>query len=305
MAAILILGESGQLATALRALSWPTGTKVSSLGRRDLGTGDTAAAAAAAAIRRTRPHLVLNAAAYTAVDRAEAEPALAHALNAELPLAAAQACAELGIPLVHVSTDYVFDGEKATAYLETDPANPLSIYGASKLAGDINIESVAAADGWRRPTRLRWAILRSSWVFSGTGDSFPAKLLARARAGETLRVVDDQTGCPTTASALAQAMQAVGRRLLDGDNAAAGLFNFCGAAAMSWHGFAGLVLDAAQRGGMTPPPLVPVASADYPAAARRPRRSVLDCGKIARHCGLMPRPIDDELDRIVRAILAR
>ena len=199
----------------MRALSWPAGTKVSSLGRRDLGTGDTAAAAAAAAIRRTRPHLVLNAAAYTAVDRAEAEPALAHALNAELPLAAAQACAELGIPLVHVSTDYVFDGEKATAYLETDPANPLSIYGASKLAGEINIESVAAADGWRRPTRLRWAILRSSWVFSGTGDSFPAKLLARARAGETLRVVDDQTGCPTTASALAQAMQAVGRRLLE------------------------------------------------------------------------------------------
>ncbi len=300
MAAILILGESGQLATALRALHWPAGMQVSSLGRRGLGAPGAAPIAAAAAIQRTRPHLVLNAAAYTAVDRAEAEPALAHALNAELPLAVAQACAGLGIPLLHVSTDYVFDGEKATAYLETDPANPLSVYGASKLAGDLNLESVAAAQPWRC-----WAILRSSWVFSDIGDSFAAKLLGRARAGEVLRVVDDQTGCPTTARALAEAMQAVGLRLLDGEQEAAGLFNFCGARAMTWHGFARRLLDAADSAGITAPPLLPVASADYPMAARRPRRSVLDCGKIARHCGLTPRAIDDELDRIVRAILAR
>ncbi len=299
MAEILILGESGQLATALRALSWPAGIAVNCLGRRGLGGGGVGPAAAAA-IHRTRPHLVLNAAAYTAVDRAESEPALAHALNAELPLAVAQACAERGIPLVHVSTDYVFDGEKPTAYLETDPANPLSVYGASKLAGDLNIESVAATLDWRH-----WAILRSSWVFSEIGDSFAAKLLARARASESLRVVDDQTGCPTTARSLAMAMQAVGLRLLEGEETAAGLFNFCGAKAMTWHGFARLLLDAAQSAGVVAPQLLPVTSADYPTAARRPRRSVLDCGKIGRHCGLTPTAIDGELDRIVRAILAR
>lgn len=300
MAAILILGESGQLAAALRALSWPAGTTVSCLGRRDLGAAQKAGPAAAAAIHRTRPHLVLNAAAYTAVDRAEAEPNLAHALNAELPLAVAQACAERDIPLVHVSTDYVFDGAKSTPYLETDPANPLSVYGASKLAGDLDVDSVALAQGWRR-----WAILRACWVFSDIGDSFPAKLLARARAGEALRVVDDQTGCPTTARSLAAAMQSIGLRLLEGEEAANGLFNFCGAEAMTWHGFARRLLDAAQSAGVAAPSLVPVTSAEYPTAARRPRYSVLDCGKIGRHCGVRPAPMAEELDRIVRSILAR
>lgn len=296
---VLILGEAGQLAIALRSESWPAGFHLSSLGRGRLGAATAAPAAAAAAIRRERPHLVLNAAAYTAVDRAEAEPLPAHALNADLPLAVARACAELRIPLVHVSTDYVFDGEKPTAYVETDAPNPLSVYGASKLAGDRHVEAVAAAG------LERWTILRSSWVFSESGDSFPAKLLRRARAGETLRVVDDQLGCPTTAGALAAAMRAMALRLLDRDPAALGLFNYCGAAAMTWHGFAQHLLAAARAAGLATPPLLPVASDQFPTAARRPRRSVLDCARIGRQCGLEAAAIDGELDRIVRAILGR
>jgi dTDP-4-dehydrorhamnose reductase len=297
MSKVLILGETGQLALSLRALDWPAGLEPVCLGRRALGDARQAGAAAAAAIRETRPRLVLNAAAYTAVDRAEAEPELAHALNADLPLAAGEACAALGIPFVHVSSDYVFDGEKDGAYLETDATSPLGVYGASKLAGDRNVEGLGDL--------AQWTILRTSWVYSEIGDTFPAKLLRRAKAGEALRVVDDQTGCPTTAQALAAAMQAVGLRLLEKDPAVRGLFNYCGAEAMTWHGFAQRLLAAAQRNGLNPPPLQAIGSDAFPTPVRRPRRSVLDCGKITRQCGIRPAPIGNELDRIVGAILTR
>lgn len=296
MTDVLILGETGQLARALRGLDWPAGFRVSSLGRRDLISPGDPGGAARAAILRARPHLVLNAAAYTAVDRAEAEPALAAAVNAAQPLALAQACGDLNIPLVHISTDYVFDGTKAGAYVETDAPNPLGVYGRTKLAGDRNIEQHCSAP---------WAILRTSWVFSAAADSFPARLLRRARAGETLRVVDDQIGCPTPAAALAAAMQAVGLRLLDGESAAQGLFNYCGARAMSWYEFAGMIVDAAVAAGLPPPELRPIASADFPAATRRPRNSVLDNVKIKRQCGLDPAPIDAAIEAAVRSILAR
>jgi dTDP-4-dehydrorhamnose reductase len=292
---VLILGESGQLARALHDLAWPGGFAVTTIGRRQLGAADQAADAAAAAIKDKRPDLVLNAAAYTAVDKAESEPAQAHALNADLPLAVARVCSDLHIPLVHVSTDYVFDGAKTGAYLEQDAPDPLSVYGVSKLAGDCNVQGSGA----------RHAILRTSWVFSEAGDSFPAKLLNRARNGEAMRVVDDQRGCPTPVHSLAQAMQAVGLRLLDQGPAAQGLFNYCGAQAMSWHGFATRLIDYAVESGMKRPELQPISSDQFPTAARRPRNSVLDCTRIGRELGILPAGIDAEIERVVRAILAR
>ena len=296
MTKVLILGESGQLARALRDLAWPAGFTMTAVGRRQLGAADRTAEAAAAAIGAARPHLVLNAAAYTAVDKAEQEPAQAEALNADLPLAVALGCAELSIPLVHVSTDYVFDGTKADAYLETDAPNPLGVYGATKLAGDVNIEH----------SRLRhWAILRTSWVFSEADGSFPVKLLNRARNGEALRVLDDQIGCPTPVAALAQAMQVVGLRLLDQDPAAQGLFNYCGAQAMSWHGFAARLVDAAGATGMKRPALQAIAGDQFPTAVKRPPNSVLDCAKFIRQFHMAPAEIDAEIGRTVRAILAR
>ncbi len=295
MTDILVLGEAGQLARALRALEWPAGFHLACLGRRDL-VSVAAPGAAASAILGRKPHLVLNAAAYTAVDRAETEPALAAAVNAELPLQVARACSELRIPLVHVSTDYVFDGAKVGAYVETDMPNPLGVYGRTKLAGDRNIEAHCTGP---------WAILRTSWVFSAAEDSFPAKLLRRARAGEALRVVDDQIGCPTPAAALAGAMQAIGLRLLDDDKAACGLFNYCGAQAMSWHGFAAMIVAAAVAAGLQRPELQPIGSAQFPTAAQRPRNSVLDCSKIKRQCNLAAAAIDDAVVGAVRMILAR
>lgn len=294
MPTILVIGESGQLAQSLRALRWPAGCDLAFAGRRRLPAD--VILGVRGAIEDRRPDLVLNAAAYTAVDRAESEPAAAATLNAELPRALAQICRERDIPLVHVSTDYVFDGEKRAPYLETDPPNPLGVYGASKLAGDRAIEQAQPR---------RWAVLRASWVVSAIGETFPVRLLRRAKAGEPLRVVDDQWGCPTAASDLARALQTVALRLLDGDAAAGGLFNFCGAAQMSWHGFAERLLDAAAAAGLRRPSLQAIKSADLNAPARRPAYSVLSCARIERDCGLSPAPIDAEIEPMVRSILAR
>ena len=293
MAKILIIGETGQLAQSLGNLRWPDGLALDFAGRRHISGAFPDAAALL--VEERKPDLVLNTAAYTAVDRAESEPHAAHVANADLPLALAIVCGDLGIPLVHVSTDYVFDGDKRSPYLETDTPNPLGVYGATKLAGDRAVE---------RAGLTRWAILRTSWVVSEIGEPFPVKLLRRARAGEALRVVDDQWGCPTAASDLARAMQGVGLRLLDGDRDASGLFNFCGASEMSWHGFAEKLLNAAEAAGLKRPPLHAIKTAELKAPARRPAYSVLSCTHIQQALGISGMPIEDEIKRIARVVLA-
>jgi dTDP-4-dehydrorhamnose reductase len=294
MPKIVIIGESGQLAQSLRRLRWPAGHELAFHGRRTLGDG-IEAGRIGDLVRAEGAHLVLNAAAYTGVDQAEKELQAAATLNADLPLALAAACGALDIPFVHVSTDYVFDGEKRSPYLETDRPNPLSVYGATKLAGDLAIEQA--------PLR-RWAILRTSWVVSEIGETFPVKLLRRARSGESLRVVDDQHGCPTAASGLARAMQSVGLRLLDDDDAASGLFNFRGASEMSWHGLAERLLVAAEAVGLKRPPLQAIKSAELNAPAKRPIYSVLSCERIKRSFDISGASIELDTERMVRHILA-
>ncbi|HJT13834.1 MAG TPA: dTDP-4-dehydrorhamnose reductase [Dongiaceae bacterium] len=293
MPRILVIGETGQLARSLGGLRWPAGLDLAFVGRRHLP--ESAPAAIRAALEAGKPALVLNTAAYTAVDRAESEPAAAAALNASLPRALAGSCTALDIPLVHVSTDYVFDGEKRSPYLETDAPNPLSVYGATKLEGDRAIEQAAPR---------RWAILRTSWLVSELGETFPVKLLRRAKAGEPLRVVDDQWGCPTAAADLARAMQTVGTRLLDNDAASSGLFNFRGASEMSWHGFADKLLNAAEQAGLKRPPLHAVKTADLNAPAKRPAYSVLSCARIGQTLSTSGRAIESDLDRMVRTVLS-
>lgn len=295
MPKIIVIGERGQLAQSLRMLSWPAGFELAFHGHRSLKE-DFGAGRLREVLRAEPAEAVLNAAAYTAVDRAESEPDAASALNARLPHALAAACAELDLPLVHISTDYVFDGRKRAPYLETDAPNPLSVYGRTKLDGERNLEGVELN---------RWAILRTSWVVSEIGETFPVKLLRRARAGEAMRVVDDQWGCPTAASDLARAMQDVTLRLLDRDPKASGLFNFCGASDMSWHGLAERVLRAAERFGLKPPPLQAIRTAELNAPARRPAYSVLSCARIKQACGLSAAPIEGHVDRMARSILAR
>jgi dTDP-4-dehydrorhamnose reductase len=291
---ILVIGETGQLARSLAGLRWPAEHGLDFIGRRHLPAG-APAAGGRAALEAGKPALVLNTAAYTAVDRAESEPEAAAALNVALPRALAEACGALDIPLVHVSTDYVFDGEKRSPYLEGDAPNPLSVYGATKLEGDLAIERTAPR---------RWVILRTSWVVSGAGETFPVKLLRRAKAGEPLRVVDDQWGCPTAASDLASAMQTVGLRLLDNDAAAFGLFNFRGASEMSWYGFADKLLSVAAEAGLLRPPLQAIKSADLNAPARRPAYSVLSCARIGQSLGIAGAKIEDEIERMARRILS-
>jgi len=288
---ILVIGETGQLAQSLGNLRWPGGLALEFAGRRHISGAFPDAAARL--VEERKPDLVLNTAAYTAVDRAESEPHAAHVANADLPLALAIVCGDLDIPLVHVSTDYVFDGEKRSPYLETDTPNPLGIYGATKLAGDRAVERAGLA---------RWAILRTSWVVSEISETFPVKLLRRARAGEALRVVDDQWGCPTAASDLARAMLGVGLGLLDGH--ASGLFNFCGASEMSWHGFTEKLLHAAEAAGLKRPPLHAIKTAELKAPARRPAYSVLSCARIQQALGISGMPIEDEIKRIARVVLA-
>ena len=294
MPKIIVIGESGQLARALRAVPWPAGYALSFYGRSSL-QGDISPNLFRELARNEGASLALNAAGYTSVDRAESDPQAAKALNAILPRALAAACREMDIPLVHVSTDYVFDGQKRSPYLETDEPNPLNVYGATKVAGDTGVQEAAPS---------RWAILRTSWVVSEAADTFPVKLLRRAQAGEALRVVDDQWGCPTAVSDLANAMQAVGLRLLDNDSAASGLFNFRGASEMSWHGLAGKLLNAAEKAGLKRPSLEPIKSADLNMPAKRPAYSVLSCARIGQAYGLTGTSIDVHVESMVRRILA-
>jgi dTDP-4-dehydrorhamnose reductase len=222
-----------------------------------------------------RPDLVINAAAFTAVDRAEVTPDAAFAVNRDGAAALARHCAAEGIPLIHFSTDYVFDGEKPTAYVEADSAAPLNVYGRSKLEGE---EAVRAA-------LPRHVILRCSWVFGPFRQNFVRSILERAARGERLRVVADQRGCPTATSAIAAAIFAIVGRVVEGGDVPWGTYHFAGREPVTWFEFARAVVTAAR-------PWIPsvdveaITSADLANRARRPRNSALDCSLFARRFGL-------------------
>jgi dTDP-4-dehydrorhamnose reductase len=234
--------------------------------------------------------LIINAAAYTAVDKAQTERDIAFLVNAEAPAAMARACAARGLPLLHVSTDYVFNGSGSRAWRENDATAPINVYGDSKLAGE---QAIAASEA-------RAAILRTSWVFSAHGANFVKTMLRFADRPE-LKVVDDQTGRPTFAGDLAEAALTVGRRLARDENAPTGVFHFAGAEAVSWFEFATAIFDAK---GPPVPRVVPIPTRDYPTPAARPANSVLDCSRIESAFGIVPRPWRDGLNETL-AELAR
>ncbi len=289
MKRILVIGRSGQLAGALAGAAWPEGWRVLCRGRE--GVDLARPASARDAVLAERPDLVINAAAYTAVDKAESEPDLAYAVNRDGPAALAEACLALGTPLVHVSTDYVFDGRKAGAYVEDDPVNPSSVYGASKEAGERAIRE-------RLPAHV---ILRSAWIYAPAGHNFVRTMLRLGRERAEIRVVQDQVGSPTAAEELARAVLAAAMRLLAGGRDF-GTFHFAGAGSTSWFGFAEAIFDLA---GPPRPRLVPIATADYPTPTRRPANSVLDSTKFSRLYGVAARPWRESLARCLAAIAAR
>jgi dTDP-4-dehydrorhamnose reductase len=267
---IAVIGKHGQVARALVEAGTSAGVEVVPLGRPelDLEAPDTVPPALTAA----DPNVVVNAAAYTAVDQAEREPAKAMAVNERgAAIVAAAACA-LGVPVIHLSTDYVFDGTKATRYVEEDPVAPCNVYGASKLAGE---QAVAAAT-------LDHLILRTAWVYAPYGNNFVRTMLALAPTRHEVRVVVNQLGCPTYAPDIAVAIIATAQNLLNspGNRQLRGVFHLAGSEETSWADFAGAIFAFLAAKGIPAPVVIPISSSDYPTAARRPANSRLDSGKL-------------------------
>lgn len=262
---ILLTGRNGQVGWELAGALTPIG-EVVALDRASLDLGD--ADAIRRVMREVRPEVLVNAAAYTAVDRAEAEPEVASRVNAVAPGILAEEARGRGTLLIHYSTDYVFDGEKDAPYTEEDPPNPLSTYGRSKLAGEVAIQA----------SGCRHVILRTSWVYSSRGGNFLRTILRLARERPELQVVDDQFGAPTAAIAIARATAAILR-----NPSSEGLFHMSAGGSTSWHGFAQTIL--AHESPSTR--LVPIPSKDYPSAARRPRNSLLDNSRLQQSFGIV------------------
>ena len=273
---LLVTGTSGQLAQSLLEAGLATGIDIVAIRRPQLDLA--VPASIRPAITSARPDLVVSAAAYTAVDKAESEADLAMRVNGAGAGMVAETCDKLGIPLIHLSTDYVFDGTKPSAYLEGDPTGPVSVYGRSKLAGEAAVQAACA----------RHVIVRTAWVYSPFGNNFVKTMLRLAASKPEFGVVDDQIGCPTYAPHLAQAVLQIAAGVLQ-DNAGFaggsggpwGIYHASGAGETTWCGFAREVFRlSGERGG----PVVKVnaiTTADYPTPAKRPANSRLDCGKLA------------------------
>ncbi len=274
MTRILILGARGQVGSELTALPWPDAVSVTGLARDQVDLTDRAALRAQ--VMAMRPDVVINAAAYTAVDKAESEADLTFAVNRDAPETLADACAALGARLLHISTDYVFDGSKFGAYVETDPVAPLGVYGRSKEAGESAIRAHLADH----------VILRTAWVFGATGGNFVKTMLRFGHERRHLRVVGDQVGCPTPARAIAEALA---RIALTNDTAfQRGTYHFAGNHAVSWFQFAEAIFAAAARYGVARPRLDCITTAEYPTPARRPANSVLSCDLLAARYDIAP-----------------
>lgn len=282
MRPILVTGGSGQVGHALQRLAGPRGLELIMPDRRELDIADPEAIARAVSARDW--HAVINCAAYTAVDKAESEPDAAFAANRDGPARLAETTAARGIRLVHVSTDYVFDGSKSGAYREDDPLAPLGIYGASKEAGE---RAVRAAN----PDHV---ILRTAWVVSPWGSNFVKTMLRIARERGHLRVVDDQRGCPTSAQDIAEALLA-----LVAAPDVRGTYHFVNDGEASWYELARFVFD---RAGLAVT-VDPIATSDYPTPAKRPANSRLDTSRIRAALGIVPRPWREAVGGVVDELI--
>lgn len=266
---LFLTGGEGQLGTELIRLAALDGVEIAAptMAAMDL----TDPVKVQAIFSSFRPTAVINAAAYTAVDRAETEPELAFAVNAAAPAHLARLCTRAGIPLLHVSTDYVFDGRKRTPYLEEDPVCPLGVYGRSKADGEAAVRSEVKEH----------LIIRTAWLYSPHGVNFLKTIVRLASERDELRIVDDQLGCPTCAADLAEAILAIARRFDHASQIPWGTYHYCGRGETSWFGFASYIVAAlAARRRIAPVRVLPIPTRDYPTPAARPAYSVLDCNRI-------------------------
>lgn len=288
---LLVFGGAGQVGHAISALLPPDGWRVVCASRGDANI--TQAEDVRRLVSHVEPDVIVNAAAYTAVDKAESVPKWAARVNGLGAGLVAEAALELGAPIIHLSTDYVFDGRSSRPWCETDAVAPLNVYGATKEAGEQAVRRIHSGH----------VILRSSWIFGSHGGNFVETMLRHAEEKPLLRVVADQHGCPTFAADLAAAIWRIACQVAMPTRDVFGTFHFAGQGPTTWFDFATAIFNEAARHGVAVPRLEPVASLDFPTPARRPAYSVLDCDKIAAVHGIKPPSWRDGLSRCVADLL--
>ena len=289
---ILVIGSNGQLGREVCVRGEDQGLDIVPLDLPDIDI--TNPLAVKELISRSGVSLVVNAAAYTAVDRAESETEIALAVNRDGPAHMAAACDEAGIPLVHISTDYVFDGSKVKPYSETDAVSPLGVYGKSKAAGEKEI----------RERLEEHVIVRTAWLYGVHGANFVKTMLRLGKEEETLSVVADQFGCPTYAADLADAILTIAGYIREGSSLIRGTYHYCGRGATTWCDFAGAIFEIASRyESFRVKEVRPITTSEYYTPAKRPANSVLDCSLIAGTFGITPRPWQESLADMLKRLL--
>jgi dTDP-4-dehydrorhamnose reductase len=273
---MLVTGARGQVGCELAEICEERGWPVVALDHSGLDIANPAAVARS--FKKHKPWLVVNAAAYTAVDRAESQPELATKVNRDGPANLARACEDLGIPLFHLSTDYVFNGEKTEPYVEEDETGPVGVYGQSKLEGEIALRNACQ----------KHLILRVAWVFGRHGHNFVRTMVRVAQARDHIRVVNDQRGGPTPAYEIAMTLMDLAERHREGQELPWGTYHYCGQPTTTWAEFASEIFKAGMAANLLKkaPTLEPVPTSEYPTAARRPMNSVLDCSRFQAAFGI-------------------
>jgi dTDP-4-dehydrorhamnose reductase len=291
---ILITGSGGQLGRELINQGQLKGFSVQAPSEDDMDITDLEKIDRCMDFHQ--PEVVINAAAYTQVDKAESEAALAFAVNTTGSANLARMCAKNKIPLVHISTDYVFDGQKGTSYLETDAISPVGIYGRSKAEGEIEIRSHLKEH----------IILRTSWLYGIHGHNFAKTILKLATTKPKIRVVADQYGSPTNAADLAQTILIISDRMQFNNDVDWGTYHYCGQGVISWYNFAEKIVGLARLyADVKTTRIEPITTADYPTRALRPIYSALDCSRIQKHFGINPKPWQKSLEITIKELLVR
>ena len=289
---VIVIGANGQLGWEVCRRGAKQGFDIVPL---DIPEFDiTESSAVKKAVSRSGISVVINASAYTAVDKAESEPELTFAVNRDGPAYLASFCAKIGIPLIHVSTDYVFDGNKQGPYLETDPPSPLGVYGKSKAAGETEVRGLLQEH----------IILRTAWLYGIHGNNFVKTMLRLGKEKEVVRVVADQYGCPTYAADLADAIVKIASQVAEKQDIIWGTYHYCGKGVTTWHGFAEAIFDLArERCSLVVKEVVPITTEEYPTPAKRPVYSVLDYSLCAKHFAVHPRAWQESLADMINQSL--
>jgi dTDP-4-dehydrorhamnose reductase len=289
---ILVAGGQGQVGSALAQQGLEQSLDLIALGRKDLDI--TSSESIAAVFAEYEPDLLINAAAYTAVDKAESEPELAYAINETATALLADACAERDIPMLHISTDYVFDGTKDSPYLETDPVNPIAVYAKSKEAGEREL----------RERLERHIILRTSWVFGVQGNNFVKTMVRLAKDRDRLTVVADQFGGPSSARGIADALLTIAARYKSGASIAWGTYHYCQKPYVSWHQFAEAIVACAIEIGLVDNKVevAPITSSEFPTPVVRPENSRLDTSSLASSFGAVDSGWAADLDSVLKSL---